>query len=171
MKSSATAQGWQQILRDKLAIFGHRNWIVVADAAYPEQSRSGIETVLSDADHVQAVRAVCNAIANCGHVRPRIYLDAELEFVPDADAPGVTQLKEQLFESLGNQAAKSVPHEEIIAKLDQAAQMFNILIIKTTATIPYTSIFFELDCAYWDDDAERRLRDGMRALGSADGAR
>ena len=33
-----------------------------------------------------------------------------------------------------------------------AAQMFRVLVIKTGSTIPYTSIFFQLDRAYWKDE-------------------
>ena len=54
-----------------------------------------------------------------------------------------------------------IPHEQIIAKLDQSAQVFRVLIIKTEMTIPYTSVFFELDCGYWNADAEQRLREAI----------
>ena len=54
---------------------------------------------------------------------------------------------------------RSVPHEELIAKLDGAAKMFRILILKTDMTLPYTSVFVQLDCGYWISDAEKRLRD------------
>jgi hypothetical protein len=47
--------------------------------------------------------------------------------------------------------------------LDQTAQTFRVLIIKTELTIPYTSIFFELDCGYWSAEAEQRLRQSMAA--------
>ena len=57
----------------------------------------------------------------------------------------------------------TLPHEQIIAKLDQTAQVFRVLIIKTELTIPYTSIFFELDCGYWTPRAEQRLRQAMAA--------
>ena len=30
-------------------------------------------------------------------------------------------------------------------------------------TIPYTSIFFELDCGYWSAEAEQRLREAIAA--------
>jgi len=43
------------------------------------------------------------------------------------------------------------------------AQIFRALIIKTGLTIPYTSIFFELDCGYWSAEAEQRLRQSMAA--------
>jgi hypothetical protein len=36
-------------------------------------------------------------------------------------------------------------------------------VIKTTAAVPYTSVFLRLDCAYWSDDAERRLRAALAA--------
>jgi len=56
-----------------------------------------------------------------------------------------------------------LPHEHIIARLDQAAQLFRVLIIKTKLTIPYSTIFFELDCGYWNAEAEQRLRQAMAA--------
>jgi hypothetical protein len=55
-----------------------------------------------------------------------------------------------------------LPHEQIIHKLDECAEVFRILIIKTDMTIPYTSVFFELDCSYWNATAEERLRQAMR---------
>ena len=30
-------------------------------------------------------------------------------------------------------------------------------------TIPYTSVFFELDCGYWNAGAEQRLREAIAA--------
>jgi hypothetical protein len=33
-------------------------------------------------------------------------------------------------------------------------------------TIPYTSVFFELDCGYWNADAEQRLRQLIEASDS-----
>jgi hypothetical protein len=58
-------------------------------------------------------------------------------------------------------AVQSLPHEEIISKLDQAGQTFRVLIIKTNLTIPYTSVFLQLDCAYWSAEAEQKLRGAM----------
>ena len=62
-------------------------------------------------------------------------------------------------------------HEQIIAKLDQVSQVFRVLIIKTDLTIPYTTVFFELGCAYWPADAEdgcarRWLHPGNSAAGN-----
>jgi hypothetical protein len=54
-------------------------------------------------------------------------------------------------------------HMEIIEKLDESAKLFNVLLFKTDLTLPYTSVFVELDCGYWDGDKEARLR---KALGT-----
>ena len=63
-------------------------------------------------------------------------------------------------------SAKELPHEQIIAKLDQVSQVFRVLIIKTELTIPYTTVFFELGCAYWPGDAEQSMRKAMTAAGA-----
>jgi hypothetical protein len=57
-------------------------------------------------------------------------------------------------------------HEQIIAKLDSVSQVFRVLIVKTDLTIPYTTVFFELGCAYWPGDAEDRMRKAMAASGA-----
>ena len=154
---------WKQRLKGLLPLFGHRNWIVVADSAYPAQSRLGIETIVSGADQIQVARRVLDGIAGSKHIRANIYLDQELQFVAETDAPGISRYRKQLAEMFKSAKTATVPHEQIIAKLDQSAQTFRVLIIKTEMTIPYTSIFFELDCAYWSADAERRLRALMAA--------
>ena len=40
---------------------------------------------------------------------------------------------------------------------------FHIVILKTTLTVPYTSVFLQLNCKYWSDDAEGQLRKAMSA--------
>jgi hypothetical protein len=59
--------------------------------------------------------------------------------------------------------AKPVLHEDLIARLDQAGRTFKILMIKTTLAIPYTSVFFELDCGYWPPESEAVMRARMKA--------
>jgi L-fucose mutarotase/ribose pyranase (RbsD/FucU family) len=144
-----------------LPLFGHRNWIVVADSAYPAQSKAGIETIVASAEQIQVVEKVVAAIAACEHIRANIYTDQELSYVEENDAPGITSYRQQLEALLAGSSAKQIPHEQIIAKLDQSAQVFRVLIIKTKMTIPYTSVFFELDCGYWSAAAEERLRKSM----------
>jgi len=152
--------GALELVQAELPKLGHRNWIVIADSAYPWQSRPGIQTIVSSGDQIETVKSVLDAIDHTRHVRANIFLDAELPHVAESDAPGVTQYRDELSKVIGGNA-QSVPHEQIIAKLDEAAQVFHVLIIKTNLTIPYTSVFLQLDCAYWGADAEKRLRDAM----------
>ena len=83
------------------------------------------------------------------------------EFVPEIDAPGIDDYRRNLVAVFGGAHVNSIPHEEIIAKLDRSAEVFRVLIIKTDMTIPYTSVFFELDCGYWNAAAEQRLREAI----------
>lgn len=154
---------WERRLSECLPLYGHRNWIVVADAAYPAQSRPGIETLVTGVDQIATLSRVLNAIKACKHVEATVYTDSEIGFVAEADAPGISEYRRQLDELLAGSTRKQLPHEEIIARLDQSAQLFNILIIKTEMTIPYTSVFFELGCGYWNAEAEARLRQSMKA--------
>lgn len=149
---------WEVRFERLLPRFGHRNFIVVADAAYPAQSNPGIETIATDADHTAVLGKVLDAIAASNHLRANVYLDAELKLVTEEDAPGVAALRTQLTGLLAGKCARELAHEEIIARLDHTARLFRILILKSTLTIPYSSVFLELDCGYWNDEAEKRLR-------------
>lgn len=162
--STQTAtSAWGQRLVECLPLYGHRNWIVVADSAYPAQARPGIETIVSNADQIEAVRTVVDAIGACKHIRASIYTDHEIDYVAEIDAQGVSAYRRQLDGLFEGSERKQLPHEEIIARLDHAAEMFQILIVKTDMTIPYTSVFFELECGYWNAEAEGRLRSSMAA--------
>ena len=149
---------WEQVLKDRLKLYGHRNWVVIADSAYPAQSKQGIETIAADEEQVTVVERAFAILRQCKHVRPAIYTDEELRFVPEEDAPGVTLYRAQLSGLLSGYEASSLPHEEIIATLDRVGETFRVLLIKTKMRIPYTSVFVELQCGYWNTRAENRLR-------------
>jgi hypothetical protein len=152
---------WRARLAEELPLLGHRNWIAVVDSAYPLQTSSGIETAETESDQLEVVKTVLEQIGKTKHVRPALFTDAELRAVPESDAPGVTAYRQALGNLLGKPGAQSLPHEEIISRLDEAGKTFHILVLKTRMTIPYTSVFVRLDCAYWTDDAEKRLRQSM----------
>jgi len=154
---------WRSKLSSELPVMGHRNWIVIADSAYPAQSRAGIETIYTGGNQIEAVKAVLAALKQTRHVRPVIFLDSELPFVSDQAAPGIQAYREELKQVLGNEPVTSVPHEEIIAMLDKAGETFRILILKTHMILPYTSVFLRLDCGYWSAEAEQQLREAIKA--------
>jgi D-ribose pyranose/furanose isomerase RbsD len=153
---------WRQQLADELPVLGHRNWIVIADSAYPAQSNPGIETVYTGARQVEVVKAVLEALDRTKHVKPVVHLDAELPHVPEGQAAGVTAYRTELSQLLQGRRVTSLPHDELIAKLDGAAKVFRILVLKTDLRIPYTSVFVELDCGYWGAEAEQALREAMK---------
>jgi len=153
-----SAADWKEKLQKELPLLGHRNWIVVADSAYPLQTAPGIETIFVDADQLEVVKGVIAELAKTKHVKPAIYTDAEMQFVAEKNAPGIGAYREALGKILANQPVQVLPHEQIIAKLDEAGKTFKVLIIKTTLTKPYTSVFFQLQCGYWNADSEAELR-------------
>jgi L-fucose mutarotase/ribose pyranase (RbsD/FucU family) len=154
---------WKDKVSKELPVLGHRNWIVVADSAYPAQSRAGIETIATNADHIKTLRAVLDRLDAQGHVKAAIFVDAELAHVPERYAKGITAYREKLARTLGKRNVSTVPHEEVISMLDKAGEMFCILILKTRLTLPYTSVFLQLDCGYWSAEAESALREAMKA--------
>jgi hypothetical protein len=160
-RNSEKADPWKLVLKKLLPLWGHRNWIVVADAAYPAQSNPGIETIATEADHLLLLKKTLDAVHNSKHVRANIYLDAELKSVSEQDAPGIADFRKKLVDLVANRDTNVLPHEQIIAKLDESGKLFRILVLKSTLAIPYTSVFLELDCGYWNREAEERLRLSM----------
>ena len=159
---TGTPPPWERKLNRRLPLFGHRNWIVVADAAYPAQSNSGIETIVAGTDQLSTAKTVLDRIAQEKHIRAKVYTDLELDFVEETDAPGIAEYRHHLRGLLAGATTKQLPHEQILAKLDQCGQVFKVLVIKTSLTLPYTSVFIELDCGYWSAEAENRLRAAMQ---------
>jgi D-ribose pyranose/furanose isomerase RbsD len=154
---------WQTKLAQILPLLGHRNWIMIVDSAYPLQSSAGVETLETNADQIEVIRKVLDAIDSSIQVRPIVYMDAELPFVTEKDAPGVTAYRERVKTILGGRTITSLPHEQIIAKVDEVGKIFHIVVLKTTMTIPYTSVFLQLYCKYWSDEAEAQMRKAMSA--------
>jgi L-fucose mutarotase/ribose pyranase (RbsD/FucU family) len=159
--ATPTAPGWQKIVTDRLPLYGHRNWIVIADSAYPAQSKDGIETIVADADQMTVLRGVMNILSHAKHVTPIVYLDQELQFLNEKECPGIDVYRQQVDAMLLGKQPQRLLHEQIINKLDQVSQTFRVLIIKTNMTLPYTTVFLQLDCAYWGPDQEKQLRKRM----------
>lgn len=160
--NAATPTPWQTKFQQELPLLGHRNWIVVVDSAYPLQTSAGIETIDTGADQITVVREVLHAIDHSRQVRPVVFMDAELPFVTEGEAPGVTKYREQIKAALGDLPVQSALHEQLIRQMNQAGGTFHILMLKTTLTVPYTSVFLRLDCKYWSDGAEDKLRQAMK---------
>jgi hypothetical protein len=155
------ADSWKDKLTTELPLLGHRNWIVIVDSAYPLQTSPGIETVVTGESQLDVLRTVLATLQKTKHVQPVIYTDEELKSVPEKYAPGIQAYRRDLAQILGDRPVQSLLHEQIIAKLDDAGKTFHILVLKTNLTLPYTSVFLQLQCGYWSSDAETALRKTM----------
>ena len=152
---------WKAQVAEAMPLLGHRNWILIVDSAYPLETSRGIETIETNADQLGVVRSVLESINGSRHVRPVITLDSELAYVPEEDAAGVSAYRAQIGKLLQGYDVQSQPHEAILKAIDKEGNIFHILVLKTNAAIPYTSVFIRLDCKYWSADAEKRLRAKM----------
>lgn len=154
---------WQQKVKAELPLMGHRNWIVIVDSAYPLQSGAGVETVDTGQDQMVVLDYVLHAIQSSRHVRPLVHTDAELQYVPENEAPGVGRYREQLQKRLAGIPVDSILHQNLIDRLNELGKSFHVLVLKSTMTIPYTSVFVQLDCKYWSADSETKLRAAMNS--------
>lgn len=159
--------GWRAKVNQALPLLGHRNWILIVDSAYPLQTSPGVETVETNAPEPEVLTWVLHAIGNSIHVRPIVYMDAELPFVTEQEAPGVTAWRKRVHQILGQRPVQSFLHEQLLNKIEETGKSYNILILKTNLTVPYTSVFLQLNCKYWSDDDEARLREAMKQAGAA----
>ena len=159
----APRSAWRARVTESMPLLGHRNWILVVDSAYPLQASPGIETIDTGENQLDVVRFVLGEIHRSIQVRPDIYMDAELPFVPDDEAPGASAYRREIGDLLRSYNVQSLPHEKIIGNIDETSKVFHVLVLKTTMTVPYTSVFIRLDCKYWSGDSEKRLRERMSA--------
>ncbi|HUM06115.1 MAG TPA: RbsD/FucU domain-containing protein [Terriglobales bacterium] len=157
--------GWQQLVQSRIRLYGHRNWIIVADAAFPVYAASGVETILVNDDLPTVLHYVTRAISSSHHVRATVFLDQELQFVTDRDYPGAAELRRQINSTFTEGQVSSIPHAEVLSRIDEAGKTFRILFIKTTATIPYTSVYMRLDCGYMSDEVDRKIKAAVSTAG------
>ena len=152
---------WEEQLKTQLPFLGHRNWIVITDMAYPLQSASGIQTIYAKDDFASVLTKVKGEIDSMPHVFAHVYHDKEMDVLTDSLAPGINEVKKTITTLYGDEA-QGMAHEDIIRKLDKASALYKVLVIKTPLTIPYTSVFLELDCKYWDAKRQMELNELMK---------
>lgn len=153
---------WTQEFDRMLPLLGHRNWILVVDKAYPYQSAPGITTLDTQASLPAVLERVAVILKASRHVKPVYYTDLELGSLTEELAPGVEAYRKDLERILSGTQPQTLPHDSVFAKLAEASKLFNVVILKTESKIAYSSVFIELDCAYWSAEREKALREKMR---------
>jgi D-ribose pyranose/furanose isomerase RbsD len=148
---------WQSQIDSLLPLLGHRNWIIIADKAFPLQSAPGMVYVNTNTALPEVADYTLRQLNNGTHVTPIFYLDKELSFVP-----GATGYRDTLQQIFKGQTVQTMLHDAVFAKMDKTAGLFKVLVLKTNSTLAYSSVFINLDCKYWSAEKEQQLREAMK---------
>lgn len=153
---------WKNQLEENLPMLGHRNWILIVDQAFPEQSNPAMHYINTNEKLADVLKYTLTKLGTAKHVKPILYRDLELRFIDEKLATGVDGFKKQIDSLLKGRPVNEILHDSVFVKIDMVARLFSVLVLKTTETLPYTSVFIELDCAYWSPEKEDGLRSFMR---------
>ena len=152
---------WQDILKHDLDLLGHRNWILVVDKAFPEQSSAGMKYLYVEQDLLPTLKYVLEQVEASTHVSPIIFRDKELSFITEEQVSGINTFRSESEKVLSGRSVNTMLHDEVFSMLDESSSLFRVLVIKTNCTLPYTSVFLQLDCSYWGTEDEGILREKM----------
>lgn len=161
-KSTPVAKSWKEQLSDELPLLGHRNWILVVDKAFPAQTASGIQVINTGESLQSVLQFTLQKIDRSLHVKPIVYTDRELGFLTPQLVPRIENYKADLQKILKGAETQTLLHDSVFVKIDQASKLFRIIVLKTEETIPYSSVFLQLDCRYWLPENEKALRELMK---------
>lgn len=156
-------QNWKDILEEDLHMLGHRNWILVVDKAFPEQSSEGMKYLYVEQDLLPTLEHVLSALDKSTHVKPIIYQDKELAYITEEQVAGIENFRTEVAGILEGRELNTLLHDEVFSLLDESSSLFRVLVIKTNCTLPYTSVFLQLDCSYWGPEQEKALRKAISA--------
>ncbi|MBT8037405.1 MAG: RbsD/FucU family protein [Verrucomicrobiae bacterium] len=159
--SAQTYQPWLGSLRNELGYLGARNWIVIAEAAFPIQSRRGLRVIRIDGDIPDVLDGVEQLIEEKHHVKPRIYATSEIDHVSYDYAPGIKNYQKELNEALHGREVVRLDNTMLMRMLNDTSKAYRVLVIKTRTALPYSSVFMELGSGYWDAESESALRAEM----------
>lgn len=149
---------WKGAVTHEVNRLGNDNWIVVAEASFPSHSRPGVRLITTDAEIPKVVDFVVNSLETTQYVRPKIYQARELRSIEDDFAPGVKTLQNQIEVALHGHEPTEIDQQSLLTLLESANQNFEVLVIRTSTALPYSSVFFELQSGYWDAHSEKLLR-------------
>lgn len=154
---------WEEHLVDELPLLGHRNWILVVDKAFPMPAKSeGYVVINSNEEPLKVLSKTIEMIAGQPHIKPVFYNDLEFNFIREDWVEGITKYRDELNRLIDKNNIKQFPHEDIFKMFSEGDSRFRIIIIKTNGLIPYSSVFIELDCGYWNSSYEKALRDSIK---------
>ena len=155
---------WHQAVDQVIPRLGHRNWLVVTDKAYPCQTTAGVEYIQANEKLLPVLAYVLQQLKTSRHVSPKVFCDRELSFITPKQVPTIDAYRTSLGQLLKPYPVHTIMHDSVFSRLAQAANDFKVVIIKTEETTAYSSVFMQLDCAYWNADKEAELRRAMAGM-------
>ncbi len=161
-KKPLSGAEWKHQIETQLPLFGHRNWILIVDKAFPLQNAEGLSMIYAEEDLLDVLKYTLGSIDKNNHIKPILYKDKELDFINENLVPGIDSYKSSLSEIIAQSDIKILSHDSVFVKIDEASKRFKTLVIKTNQIIPYSSVFIELDCKYWSNEKENDLRRVMK---------
>jgi hypothetical protein len=150
---------WRAAVDSQAAQLGYRNWIVIAEASFPAQSRVGVRQVTAPVEIPEAVDYVLQALERTENLRPQVYVTREMRSVENDFAPGIDDMRKRIRGSLHGHEPTELDQQSLLTLLEDVNRSFDVLVIRTQTALPYSSVFLELKPGYWDADSEARLRE------------
>ncbi len=162
-KKNTNNTEWKAVLQKELPLLGHRNWILIVDKAFPALNASGMEVIYADDNLLNVLKYTLSEINSSSHVRPIIYVDKEMQFMTPQLEKGVDAFRDSLKNIVNNQTLYPELHDSVFTNIQKTAELFKVLVIKTNGNLAYSSVFLQLDCAYWNSKQEAQLREVMKS--------
>lgn len=156
------AGGWREILGHDMPLLGHRNWILIVDKAFPMLNAPGIKVIYADEGLLPVLKYTLDQIDSSTHVRPIVFVDKELQYITPEQEEGIDSYRDSMKRIVHHQFVHVELHDSVFTQIKAISELFSVLVIKTNETLPYSSVYLQLDCAYWTAAKEARLREAMR---------
>lgn len=141
---------------------GYGNWIVIAESSFPVHSRRGVRTLLVDGEIPQVLDRILTSLEYSDSVKPSFTTASELRYLSNDQAPGIDQFRSELEVALHGHPTRRMDYRALNLLLEDSSNKFAVLVIKTKTSLPYTSVFIELQSNYWDRESETELRQKLR---------
>jgi len=152
-------RSWQAAVDRQAAQLGYRNWIVIAEASFPAHNRPGLRQVSAPVEVPEALDYVLNVLEETENVRANIYVTREVRAVENDFAPGIDEYRKRVKTAFHGHETTELDQQSLLTLLEDANRNFDVLVVRTSSALPYTSVFLELQPGYWDVDSETRLRE------------
>lgn len=160
-QATTPTPAWLNTVDHEVQKLGTFNWIIIAEPSFPALSRSGVTTITTPVSTTEALDGVLQSLDAHSHVRPSIHLTREATAVTEHDTPGINDYRAKLNEVLRERETLTLTDRALNLLITDARKNYRILVIKTTTSLPYTSVFLELESGYWDGTSETALRKRM----------